>query len=382
MNKDELTYKEIFKKYWFVMAVAVLLVVFVIAWAANIKTEQTENSDDIIQSATTKTIDEKYVLFDIDGGNEYYADEYYDVINKSSVTSIVLNDLLTIISEKEIKMNEEIRTMAANAASYQITNNTKEQLEDLMRTNGLKRYGNITKYFEKEYRNQMLIRQYLKDHLEDVVKDYLEETPVKKISHILVKVADVSETQDTDGNTIHFANPTEEETEKLNKVLEELKTRPFADVAKEYSEDGSAADGGFLSYSTDDEAASTYVAEFAEGVKNAEYDVATDVITSQYGYHIILVEKPEPSSLVEDMQIAQNIISANNSGNYLDMLAEYSNKLNIKIIDQDIIDVFNEYGTVTLNGQEEAKAKIEEEKKAKEAEAQAAAEQAESEEAE
>ena len=344
-------YKEIFKKYWFVMAVGLLLIVFVVAWA--ISTQEGSKQDNIVQNATTKQVDGKYVLFDVDGANEYFADDFNEVIDNSSEVSIVLNDLMTIISEKEVKMNEEIRTMAANAASYQISNNTAEQLEDLMRTNGLKRYGNITSFYEKEYRNQMLIRQYLKNHKDDVVATYLEENPIKKISHILVKVADVTETTDESGNTIHTANPTEEETEKLNKVLEELKTKSFADVAKEYSEDGSAENGGFLSYSTDEEAASNYVAEFAEGVKNAEYDVMTDVITSQYGYHIILVEKPDPETLVEDLQIAQNIIAANNSGNYLDMLAEYCNKLNIKIVDENVLEVFNTYGTVKLNGQED-----------------------------
>ena len=346
-------YKEIFKKYWFVIAVGVLLFAFVISWAAssndNKKEEETEEG--IAPTATIKQVDGKYVLFDIDGANEYYADDYYDVIDKTSETSIVLNDLLTIISGKEIKMTEEIRTEAANAAAYQIANYSEEQVEQLMRTNGLKRYGNITKYFEDVYRNQELIEVYMKNHENDTVADYLAATPVHKISHILIKVADVTEETDENGNVTHTANPTAEENEKLNTVLEELKTKTFAEVAIQYSEDGSAQDGGILGFQTSEEAASQYVPEFAEYIQNPKYDEVSDVITTQYGYHIILVENPK----VDDPDFINYYLSANNSGNYIDMLAEYCNKLNIEIIDQNLIDLFNEIGTVKLNGQEEVK---------------------------
>ena len=58
----------------------------------------------------------------------------------------------------------------------------------------------------------------------------------EEASHLFEK--QFEEVKNEDGTTSYVAHPTEEESEKLTVVEEELKARPFADVAKEYSEDG------------------------------------------------------------------------------------------------------------------------------------------------
>ena len=214
--------------------------------------------------------------------------------------SIALDDLMTIIADKEIKDSEEIKTLASNNAQYLVMNYTEEQLEQIMRQNGLKKYGNITTYYEKLIKKQELLKKYYLNHSEELLVPFLEENTYKKISHILIKVADVAENTDDAGNTTHVANPTEEETNKLNEVLKALETQSFADVAKKYSDDGSAQAGGFLGVQTDDEASSSYVKEFADAVTTLGYGEQSEVITSQYGYHIILVEEPTPEDVAED----------------------------------------------------------------------------------
>lgn len=336
-------YKELLKKYWFIIVVGVLLLVFVIAWSID------SNKNEIKTDVQTKIIDGKYSLFEIDG-NAFTADDFYDVIDTTSSMSIALDDLMTIIANKEVKSTEEIKTLATNNAQYYVTNYTTEQLEQLMRQNGLKKYGNITTYFETMFKKQELLRKFYLNHDEDILTPYIDGKTYKKISHILIKVSDVKEETDENGNTIHVANPTEEETKKLNEVKEALKTKSFAEVAKKYSEDGSASLGGLLCCCTDDEIASKYVKEFADGAASLKFGQQSDVITSQYGYHIILVEEPTHEDILSDQDFLQEITNSNSSENYIKLLKEYSEKYNIEIVSDDIREIFDNY---TNNGEEE-----------------------------
>lgn len=335
-----MNYSELLKKYWFVLLVGVLLIALVVAWTKdNIENTAKENENTI----QTKEVDGKYSLFEMDG-NAYTADDFYDLINKSSSISIALDDLFGYFANKEIKSTEKIKTLAANNAQYLILNYSESDLEQLMRVNGLKKYGNITSYYEEMIKKQELIKKYILNHKEDVLDPYIDGKTYKKVSHILVKVADVTEnTDETTGVTTHTANPTNEENEKLQNVLEMLKTDTFANTAAKYSDDGSAATGGLLGCCTDDQAASTYVTEFADTVAELNYGEQSEVITTQYGYHIIYVEEPTDEDLVDDQTILEEIIDGNNSENYIKLLIEYSDKYNVEILNDDIIELFDSY---------------------------------------
>lgn len=73
---------------------------------------------------------------------------------------------------------------------------------------------------------------------------------------------------------------------KAEEVLTQLKEDPsrFEELAKEYSEDGSAANGGNLGYASP----SGYVAPYSEAALALEKGAFTqDLVKSQFGYHII-----------------------------------------------------------------------------------------------
>lgn len=330
--------KELFKKYWFVLLVGIVLIVFVVAWAIDSK------SNKVVESKVqTKQVDGKDVLFEMDG-NPYTADEFYDVMDKSATVQIALDDLTAIIANKEIKTTEEIKTLATANAQNMIINYTSEQLDELMRANGLKKYGNITTFYEEMIRKQELEKKFLLDHDEDLIVPYIEnnqDSKLKKVSHILIKVADITQDTATDGNSSLTPNPTEEELNKLNAVLDALKEKSFAEVAKEYSEDGSAADGGYLGTSTDEEMKQTYVKEFADAAAELEYGKQSGVIVSQYGYHIILVEEPTHEEMLDNATFFNGVMNDNNAEAYIKMLVEYSKKYNIEIVSQEIKDIFD-----------------------------------------
>ena len=84
----------------------------------------------------------------------------------------------------------------------------------MMRAYGLKKYGNFTTFFEEYFKKEELKKQFILNHKEDILDPYIDGKTYKKVSHILVKVADVTETTDENGNVIHTANPTEEESKK------------------------------------------------------------------------------------------------------------------------------------------------------------------------
>lgn len=332
--------KDLFKKYWFVLLIGVVLIVFVVAWAID------SNSNKVVESKVqTKQVDGKDVLFEIDG-SPFTADEFYAVMDKSSTIQIALDDLTAIIANKEIKTTEEIKTMATAYAQNIILNYTSEQLDELMRANGLKKYGNITSFYEEMIRIQELERKFLIDHDEDIVTPYIDNNPdtkLKKVSHILIKVADVVQDTASDGTTTLKPNPTEEELNKLNEVLDALKEKSFAEVAKEYSEDGSSVDGGYLGTSTDDEISQTYVKEFADAAKELEYGKQSGVVVSQFGYHIILVEEPTHEEMLDNNTFFNGVLNNNNAETYLRMLAEYSKKYNIEIVNEDLKEVFDSF---------------------------------------
>lgn len=329
--------KDLLKKYWFVLLIGVVLIVFVVAWAVD------SNANKPVENAIqTKQVDGKDVLFEVDG-NPYTADEFYDLIGSASSVQIALDDMFSILANKEIKSTEAIKTLASNEAQYYILNYTSEQLEELMRSNGLKKYANITAYFEESLKKQELIKKYFKDHDEDILTPYLEGKTYKKVSHILVTVADVSQSTDDSGNTTYTANPTEEESAKINEVIEALKTKSFAEVAAQYSDDGSAANGGFLGCSTDEQISSSYVKPFADAAIALPYGQQSAVVTSEYGYHIILVEEATHDDILEDTTFLDEIFQSNNNENYIKLLVEYSRKHNFEIVSDEIKEVFEYY---------------------------------------
>ena len=133
-----------------------------------------------------------------------------------------------------------------------------------------------------------------------------------------------------------------DDTETAQKVLDQINNGEitFEDAAAEYSQDsGSAANGGDVGW----DLLNSFVAEYTEGLSSLEADQVSDLITSEFGIHIIkcteVYTAPEevtsldqvPAELVE--YIREMADSSKASENYSNWFKEYRESAEIVIND-------------------------------------------------
>ncbi|MFD2042776.1 peptidylprolyl isomerase [Ornithinibacillus salinisoli] len=125
-----------------------------------------------------------------------------------------------------------------------------------------------------------------------------------------------------------------EDEETANEVKQKLdEGEDFAELAKEYSTDGSAESGGDLGYFT----AGKMVPEFENAAYALEVDEISEPVQSQHGYHIIkLTDKREVEDIASFEEMEEDI---RNQLSYSKIdQAAFQEKLN-KLIEEAKIDV-------------------------------------------
>ena len=284
--------KDIIKKYWFVGLVAVLLIVFVAVYAVDLNKNKEVKVD-------TLTKDGMSVIYSIDDNDYYFADDLYNDLSGDLKANAALNSYILSVCREGVETTTEMTNYAASYAQYVLSSNDEATIASQLRQYGYDGTDDLTTYCIDMLKQQEVIKQYLLDNYDVEVEPKLADINPRKISHILIKVADVTESTDENGNTIHTANPTAEEQAKLDEVLKALETKNFEEVAKEYSEDSSAAIGGLIGI-VDENTKSNYVAEFADASMNLNYGEVSDVITTTYGWHIIKCDEATKDELCSD----------------------------------------------------------------------------------
>lgn len=121
----------------------------------------------------------------------------------------------------------------------------------------------ITEYYANDYFYSIEISEEQAFEFYEVnLEQYREEQ--LRASHILVSDYDLAE-----------------------ELLERIKSgEEFADLAKEYGEDGTSEAGGDLGYF----GRGSMVPEFEEPVFNLEVGEVSDIIESRFGYHLVVLE--------------------------------------------------------------------------------------------
>lgn len=269
--------KEIIKKYWFVGIIAVFLFAGVFILAA----------DSLKSDVTAKqTEDGQDVIFSYDGEN-YTADDMYQEVYDTLDIGAIIPVLELEVYRDAMEVSKAVKSDAKANSENIITSLKQEYGEDweFALNRLLVQSGYVTKDGEEglvdyltimESRN-LIERNYIKENPE-TYKEFMEEKKPRMISHILVQMQDPE-------------NPTEEESKKLEEAKEALKAEDanFSTVASEYSDDGSAQNGGSLGLVTTD-SIEQFVEEFREQVYKVDVDKTTDWFQTEYGYHIIKVD--------------------------------------------------------------------------------------------
>ena len=320
------------KENWFVALVAVALIGSVAYYAIDTNTGKLPG----------KQVDGKDVVTTI-GDTDYFADDLYkelygDQASSTSAGTAVLFDLFEkAVVDQSVKLTDSMKLQIANAvtATKQNYSGQEAQLLAALQAAGYASLNDLEAYYTHYFKLLTLIeKEYLADFENLFTPIYKEHAP-RTVSHILVKVSDTKTWVLTD-----------KEQERMNNVDKALSEgTDFAEVAKKYSEDGSASAGGYLGY-MDKLNTVSYVQEFIDAGCKAEKGVVTEWFKSQYGYHKILVNETDMKALMDNKDIQSSIFSSIEAY-YPDLNAQIiwktSKDLNVQFANEDIEKAIKEY---------------------------------------
>ena len=305
--------KEILKKYWFVGLIAILLVVFIGVYLKD------SVSNKPVEVSGLKH-EGKDVIYTLGGDQYYYAEDLYDSLYEAGGPATAFVTYFHALLNEVIPTTDEMQTNAVNQAAAILQNYDEETIMNALKQSGYKSMDDLTQYCLDSYKYSSFMQETYTNGYDEYVKPVMDVEKPRYISHILVKVADVVTNTDDEGNTTYTYNATEEEKQKLETVLSKLDETgaDFATIATEYSDDGSASNGGSLGLVTTS-SSSQYVAPFAESCMALENGQVSDVVETEYGWHIIKCEIPELETLLQDSSFNQ-------------LLAQYNPNLDAKLI--------------------------------------------------
>ncbi len=171
------------------------------------------------------------------------------------------------LEEEYIKENEKVSLEYVEFSSETLKEDAKTKMKTTIDENAAKDFA---------AKNEARVKAYYEDHKDKFVAD--EKV---KASHILVKVDEKMKDEDA--------------KKKAEDVLKQVKEgKDFAELAKSFSDDGSAAQGGDLGFFGKGQ----MVPEFEKVAFTLKKDEVSELVKTQFGYHIIKVtDKTEKSEI-------------------------------------------------------------------------------------
>ncbi|MCL2818941.1 MAG: peptidylprolyl isomerase [Actinomycetia bacterium] len=267
---------------------------------------------------------------------------YFDTANGGVDKAMIRSQLLDDLINQELllqKANEEGITVS-DADVQEKVDETKAQLGDQYEET-LTTYG----YTEQDLRDQIkfsLLFEGLidklapKDNITDaMVKEYYDdnidmftEEAGKRVSHILFAPEDQATAEE---------------------VLAQLKdgSGDFAALAKQYSQDpGSAENGGDLGWASSD----AYVTEFKEAMDALELDQMSELVQTEYGWHILKVTETREKGVMDFDEVKEEISAMLHSQDqaeiYQTLMATLNADADIEILDPEVLQYRESLGEI------------------------------------
>ena len=263
-----------------------------------------------------------------DQSGQTYKDKYKTLV----LDQMINTELLAQNAEKEgIKVTDkEIQSSYNDLKTYVNSDEQiKKSAEDLgISDDFLKEQAKLSlliqksqeKFYSEEKVSDSEMKKYYDEHIDEYKKDEVEA------SHILIKTTD-------DQNKPLPEAEQKKAKEKAEKVLKEVKAGgDFAELAKKYSQDpGSAEQGGSLGTF----GKGMMVKEFEDAAFGMEPGQVSDLVKTDFGYHIIKVTDriKETTSFDEAKEGIKEEILKNKYG---EKIAELQKKAQIEKFDKVI----------------------------------------------
>lgn len=202
-------------------------------------------------------------------------EDFYEKL-KSRNGEAILEEMITI---KVLENNYEVTEEDVNAEIQSMKDTYGDQYDSIIEQN----FGSedeLREIIRISLLQEAAIAEDIEITEEDLEEEYNRQNTEIEAQHILVADEDTA-----------------------NEVKQKLdEGEDFAELAKEYSTDGSAEDGGDLGYFSTGE----MVPEFEEAAYNMEVDEISGPVQSQFGFHIIKVndirDKEESIGKFEDVK--------------------------------------------------------------------------------
>lgn len=228
-----------------------------------------------------------------------------DDLYEKMKNTYALNELMNMVDEKilnaKYKTTSEETSYIDNMVSqtemyYQYFYNTSYGSYEafILDQYGAKNVEELKKKFALDYKRNLVVDEYAKSLVSDSdIKSYYDKNVVgdMKASHILITVDYAENASDDEKSAAE-----EKALNTANEVITKLNNgEDFSTLAKEYSKDGSASNGGDVGFFNEGDMEK----EFYEACKSLEVGkYTTSPVKTQYGYHIILkTEQKEKDTL-------------------------------------------------------------------------------------
>ncbi|MDN4493178.1 peptidylprolyl isomerase [Ureibacillus aquaedulcis] len=243
-------------------------------------------------------------------------DQFYEDV-KSLAGKALLEQ---VVVEQVLENNYEVTDEEVDEQFNSVKDQYGESFETVLAENGL-----TEEAFKDNVRFQLLQDKATKDVEvtdEEIEKYYNQAKYELNARHILVA---------------------DEETART--VVEKLKAGgDFAELAKEYSSDGSASSGGELGWFT----VGSMVDEFNDAAYALELNEISEPVQSQFGYHIIEVtdkrEVEDYGTLEEKKDEIKEAIAAK-KGDFTAKISELLKDADVDIKDEDLKEALSTYLT-------------------------------------
>lgn len=277
-------------------------------------------------------------------GLKMTTEEFYQKLKDSYGTNTLINSIDELLLNKVYETDTDLKTKVES----QITSMKNEWGSDFEQAinyyYGVSTEKQLYNFIEMSFKREMAIEDYAETLIkEEDIKKYYDEKAIGdiKASHILIQPEATDDMTDDEKKKAEDAA-----LKKAKDIIKKLdKGEKFEDLAKEYSKDGSASDGGDLGYFNRGE----MVTEFEEAAVKLKVGKYTkEPVKTQFGYHIILKtdqkDKPKMEEIKDEIKdtLVDELIA--NTENITVFALEWIREKNdLKIYDSELKIKYDHY---------------------------------------